>query len=26
LGYNIKQDIHQQFIDRVKEKYGVQLV
>lgn len=26
LGYNITEDIHQQFIDRIKERYGVQLV
>lgn len=26
IGYDITQDIHQQFIDRVKKKYGVQLV
>lgn len=25
IGYNIKQDIHQQFIDKVKDKYGVVL-
>ena len=26
MGFNIKDDIHQQFIDRVKDKYGVILV